>query len=385
MQNQYLTNNYSPLDISFKSGKGCYLFDNNNNKYIDALSGVGVTSLGHSHPEIVKTIQNQAGKLLHTSNWYQIKNQEILAEKICKLAKMDKVFFANSGAEANEAAIKITRLFAKKNNITNPVIITTNKSFHGRTMATLSATGNKKVQNGFSPLMAEFIYVDFDNIKQIQQYSDNQNIVAIMLEPILGESGIIIPQANYLDKVRDICDQNNWLMILDEIQTGIGRTGKMFAFEYNNIIPDILTLAKGLGGGVPIGACLTKGIASKLLTLGSHGSTFGGNPLVTSVANTVLDIIKKEHILANVNKISAIIEKLFKEIEHKKIKQIRIKGLMIGIELTENPAKLLQLALEHKILINITGNTIRMLPPLILTEQEAQIIVTKVIKLINSL
>ena len=264
MQNQYLTNNYSPLDISFKSGKGCYLFDNNNNKYIDALSGVGVTSLGHSHPEIVKTIQNQAGKLLHTSNWYQIKNQEILAEKICKLAKMDKVFFANSGAEANEAAIKITRLFAKKNNITNPVIITTNKSFHGRTMATLSATGNKKVQNGFSPLMAEFIYVDFDNIKQIQQYSDNQNIVAIMLEPILGESGIIIPQANYLDKVRDICDQNNWLMILDEIQTGIGRTGKMFAFEYNNIIPDILTLAKGLGGGVPIGACLTKGIASKL-------------------------------------------------------------------------------------------------------------------------
>ena len=385
MQKSYLTNNYTPLGIKFSYGSGCYLFDKSGNKYLDALSGVGVNILGHSHPQIVATIKSQAEKLIHTSNWYEIENQEILAEKLCKLSGMQKVFFGNSGAEANEASIKASRLFAVQKNISNPIIITANKSFHGRTMATLSATGNSKVQNGFSPLVADFIYVDFNNIEQIQSLSNNKNIVAIMLEPILGESGVIIPDNNYLFEVRKICDTNDWLMILDEVQTGIGRTGKMFAFEYADIIPDILTLAKGLGGGVPIGATLFNNKTKDLFTAGTHGSTFGGNPLVCAVANTVLDVIEDDKILENVVKMSKYLLNSIKSIKTNRIIEVRIKGLMIGIEVDKNPEKLLNMALDNKLLLNITGNTIRFLPPLILNKSEADIITQVLEKLINSL
>lgn len=381
----YLTNNYAPLNVSFSRGEGCYLFDEKNEKYLDCLSGVGVCSLGHSHPRIVSAIKNQAENLLHTSNWYHIDNQEILAEKICKLANSNKVFFSNSGAEANEAAIKATRLFARSKNIDTPVIITVNRSFHGRTMATLSATGNAKVQNGFAPLVAEFIHIDFDDISQIQSLAGNANIVAILIEPILGESGVIIPSDDYLPKVREICTQNDWLMICDEVQTGIGRTGKMFAFQHSNIAPDIITLAKGLGGGVPIGATLFNEKTCELFTAGTHGSTFGGNPLVTKVALEVLCTIEEEKILENVVKVGDYLRKSIENIKSSKIKEVRIQGVMIGIETFENPTKLLQFALDDKLLINITGNTIRMLPPLIFTINEADIMLTKLKKLLNNL
>ena len=384
-----LMSNYSPLNVTFTSGSGCWLTDTSGKRYFDALSGVGVVNLGHCHPKITQSIIEQSQELLHTSNWYRIEHQEELAVRLCKLANMDKVFFSNSGAEANEVAIKISRLFARQKNIDIPVILTAKDSFHGRTMATLSATGNSKVQAGFSPLMSEFIHVNFDDIEAIKQYSDNKNIVAVMLEPIQGEAGVIIPKMDYLNKVKLLCDENDWLFILDEVQSGMGRTGKLFAHQYNDLTPDVLSLAKGLGNGVPIGACLAKGSAAKMLTPGTHGSTFGGNPLVCKVALNVLDIIKEDAILDNVNAMSNYIKyQLKKNLEGcSAVIQIRVKGLMIGIGLDENIidcTQLVQKALEDGLLINITGNSIRMLPPLIITQQEVDILIKKIIKLINT-
>jgi len=384
-----LMSNYSPLDVTFTNGSGCWLTDTEGEQYFDALSGIGVVNLGHCHPAITQSIIEQSRELLHTSNVYRIGNQERLAERLCKLANMDKAFFANSGAEANEAAIKIARLYARSKNIINPIILTANKSFHGRTMATLSATGNSKVQAGFSPLMSEFIHVDFDDIDAIKKYNENKDIVAVMVEPIQGEAGVIIPQGDYLNKVKSVCDENDWLFILDEVQSGMGRTGKLFAHQYNNLTPDILCLAKGLGNGVPIGACLAKGKASEMFIYGSHGSTFGGNPLVTRVALSVLDVFEDDSILDNVNEMSQYLEVQLKSklIECKVVKEIRIKGLMIGIELDENSidcSKLVQKALDDKLLINITGNSIRMLPPLIISKEEVNILINMITKLINS-
>ena len=384
-----LMSNYSPLDVTFTNGSGCWLTDSEGRKYFDALSGIGVVNLGHCHPAITQSIIEQSRELLHTSNVYRIENQERLAERLCKLANMDKAFFANSGAEANEAAIKIARLYARSKNIINPIILTANKSFHGRTMATLSATGNSKVQEGFSPLMSEFIHVDFDDIDAIKKYNENKDIVAVMVEPIQGEAGVIIPQVDYLNKVKSVCNENDWLFILDEVQSGMGRTGKLFAHQYNNLTPDILCLAKGLGNGVPIGACLAKGKASEMLIYGSHGSTFGGNPLVTRVALSVLDVFEDDSILDNVNEMSQHFEVQLKSklVDCKVVKEIRIKGLMIGIELDGNSidcSKLVQKALDDKLLINITGNSIRMLPPLIISKEEVNILIKKITKLIYS-
>lgn len=381
----HLMSNYLPLDVTFTSGEGCWLTDDKGRKYLDCLSGVGVVNLGHCHPSITKAIVDQAGTLLHTSNWYHIENQEMLAERLCGAANMDKVFFGNSGAEANEAAIKIARLHGKNRGVENPVILTANQSFHGRTMATLSATGNSKIQAGFAPLVSEFIHVDFNDIDAIKAFEDNNNVVAIMLEPIQGESGVIIPDDDYLNNVQSICNNNDWLFILDEVQTGMGRTGKLFAHQYSNITPDVMTLAKGLGNGVPIGACLTKGAASELLTPGTHGSTFGGNPLVTKVALCILDVIENDDILGNVNTQSAYIySQLSDKLKgHSTVKEIRIKGLMIAIELHADCSTLLQKSLDDQLLINITGNSIRMLPPLIINKEEVDIMLEKVIKLIN--
>ena len=384
-----LMSNYSPLDVTFASGSGCWLTDTSGKKYFDALSGVGVVNLGHCHPKITESIIEQSQKLLHTSNWYLIEHQEELAARLCKLADMDKVFFSNSGAEANEAAIKIARLFARQKGIDMPVILTAKESFHGRTMATLSATGIRKVQAGFSPLMSEFIHVDFDDIEAIEQYSDNRNIVAVMLEPIQGEAGVIIPKQNYLNEVKAICEKNDWLLILDEVQSGMGRTGKLFAHQHNGLTPDVLCLAKGLGNGVPIGACLAKGRASDMLIAGTHGSTFGGNPLVCKVALSVLDVFEEEAILNNVIEMGNYIEEQLKKNLKgcSEVIQIRIKGLMVGIGLDENIidcTQLLQRALEDELLINVTGNSIRMLPPLIITRQEVDILIKKIIKLIRA-
>ena len=384
-----LMSNYSPLDVTFTNGSGCWLTDTSGKRYFDALSGVGVVKLGHCHPKITQSIVEQSQELLHTSNWYRIEHQEELALRLCKLANMDKVFFSNSGAEANEAAIKIARLFARQKNIDIPVILTANESFHGRTMATLSATGSSKVQAGFSPLMSEFIHVDFDDVEAIKQYSDNKNIVAVMLEPVQGEAGVIIPQKDYLSEVNAVCEENDWLFILDEVQSGMGRTGKLFAHQYNNLTPDVLCLAKGLCNGVPIGACLAKGRASKMLITGSHGSTFGGNPLVCKVALSVLDVFEEDAILDNVNEMSNYInDQLKKNLgDCSTVTQIRVKGLMIGIGLNESTidcTQLLQKALDDELLINIAGNSIRMLPPLIITQQEVDILIKKIIKLIKA-
>jgi len=382
----HLMSNYLPLDVTFTSGEGCWLTDDKGQQYLDCLSGVGVVNLGHCHPAITQAIAEQAGTLLHTSNWYRIENQELLAERLCDVANMDKVFFGNSGAEANEAAIKIARLHGKNKGVENPIILTANQSFHGRTMATLSATGNEKVQAGFAPLVSEFIHVDFNDINAIKAFDGNSSVVAIMLEPIQGESGVIIPDDDYLNNVQSICNNNNWLLILDEVQTGIGRTGKLFSHQYNNITPDVMTLAKGLGNGIPIGACLTKGVASELLTPGTHGSTFGGNPLVTKVALSILGVFENDNILENVNTQSDYIASQLNETlkDHSVVKEIRIKGLMIAIELTVDCSTLLQKALDDKILINITGNSIRMLPPLIINKKEVDTMLEKVLKLINN-
>ena len=383
-----LMSNYYPLEITFVKGRGCWLTDTSGHEYLDALSGIGVVNLGHCHPAVTKSIVDQSKQLLHTSNIYRIANQEKLAKKLCSLANMDKAFFSNSGAEANEAAIKIARLYARTKKIQSPIILTANQSFHGRTMATLSATGQSKVQEGFSPLMSEFVHIDFDDIDAINKYSGNKNVVAVMVEPIQGEAGVIIPQADYLNKVKLLCKKNEWLFILDEVQAGMGRTGKLFAHQHNKITPDILCLAKGLGNGVPIGACLAKGKAAEMLTPGTHGSTFGGNPLVTGVALSVLDVFEKDLILDNVIKMSQYFESEFKSkiVGRSVVRELRIKGLMIGIGLDDNIidcSKLTQQALDDQLLINITGSSIRMLPPLIISKKEIDILIKKIIKLIS--
>ncbi|ALE01736.1 aspartate aminotransferase family protein [Candidatus Thioglobus sp.] len=384
-----LMSNYSPLEVTFVKGEGCWLTDTKGDQYLDALSGIGVVNLGHCHPVITKNLIDQSQQLLHTSNVYRIGNQEKLAKELCTLAKMDKVFFSNSGAEANEAAIKIVRLFARSKDIEKPVILTANQGFHGRTMATLSATGQSKVQAGFAPLMSEFIHVNYDDIEAISDYQSNANVVAVMVEPIQGEAGIIIPKNDYLNKVQELCNKNGWLLILDGVQSCMGRTGKLFAHEHNQITPDILCLAKGLGNGVPIGACLAKGVASKMLTPGTHGSTFGGNPLVTSAALGVLDVFQNTNVLENVNKMSEYFRSEFdnKIKNNIAVKELRIKGLMIGIGLDSNIidcSQLVKKALKDNLLINVTGTTIRMLPPLIITKEEIDILISKLIKLIST-
>lgn len=384
-----LMSNYSPLEVTFVKGEGCWLTDTKGDQYLDALSGIGVVNLGHCHPVITKNLIDQSQQLLHTSNVYRIGNQEKLAKELCSLAKMDKVFFSNSGAEANEAAIKIVRLFARSKDIEKPVILTANQGFHGRTMATLSATGQSKVQAGFAPLMSEFIHVNYDDIEAISDYQSNANVVAVMVEPIQGEAGIIIPKNDYLNKVQEVCNKNGWLLILDGVQSCMGRTGKLFAHEHNQITPDILCLAKGLGNGVPIGACLAKGVASKMLTPGTHGSTFGGNPLVTSAALGVLDVFQNTNVLENVNKMSEYFRSEFdnKIKNNIAVKELRIKGLMIGIGLDSNIidcSQLVKKALKDNLLINVTGTTIRMLPPLIITKEEIDILISKLIKLIST-
>lgn len=384
-----LMSNYSPLEVTFVKGEGCWLTDTKGDQYLDALSGIGVVNLGHCHPVITKNLIDQSQQLLHTSNVYRIGNQEKLAKELCSLAKMDKVFFSNSGAEANEAAIKIARLFARSKDIEKPVILTANQGFHGRTMATLSATGQSKVQAGFAPLMSEFIHVNYDDIEAISDYQSNANVVAVMVEPIQGEAGIIIPKNDYLNKVQEVCNKNGWLLILDGVQSCMGRTGKLFAHEHNQITPDILCLAKGLGNGVPIGACLAKGVASKMLTPGTHGSTFGGNPLVTSAALGVLDVFQNTNVLENVNKMSEYFRSEFdnKIKNNIAVKELRIKGLMIGIGLDSNIidcSQLVKKALKDNLLINVTGTTIRMLPPLIITKEEIDILISKLIKLIST-
>ena len=383
----HLMTSYQHLPVSFVEGSGACLVDQNGQRYLDALSGIAVCGLGHAHPELQVAIADQAGKVLHTSNLYHIPLQEQLADKLCAHAQMDKVFFCNSGAEANEAAIKIARLYGHKKNIDEPAIIVTERSFHGRTMATLSATGNNKVQAGFEPLVQGFVRVPYNDTHAMEAaIKNNKAIAAIMLEPVQGEGGIVIPDPGYLSAVRKLCDQYSLLMILDEIQTGMCRTGKWFAWQHENAQPDVMTLAKALGNGVPIGACLARGVAAELIRPGSHGSTFGGNPLAARAGLTVLDILEKENLVERADYLGKLILEGFlkglKGVDG--VISIRGKGLMIGIELDRDCGELVKIALAEHLLINVTSsNVIRLLPPLIISDEQAHLIVDIVCKIVK--
>lgn len=377
----FLMDNYNPLSVEFDKGIGSWLIDMHGERYLDALSGIAVCGLGHSHPSISKVIAEQSANLIHTSNIYRIPLQEKLAEKLVSHSGMDNVFFCNSGAEANEAAIKLARLHAHKQKITNPVILVMHNSFHGRTMATISATGSStKAYQGFEPLLSGFKHIAFNDIEALKSSVNTiENIVAIMLEPIQGEGGIVIPNKNYLKTIRSICDKNNLLMIVDEVQTGMCRTGKWFAFQHEKILPDIMTIAKALGNGVPIGACLARGKSAKFFQAGSHGSTFGGNPLASSVALEVINILETKKIDKHAAELgSYFLENFRKSLEGVQgIIDIRGKGLMMAIELEKNCPDLVEKALNNKLLINVTsGNVIRLLPPLIMTKLEADQVVS---------
>ena len=377
---EFLMKNYNPLPVSFVKGEGSWLIDDRGERYLDALGGIAVCALGHSHPSLSEVISEQSASLMHTSNIYRIASQEELAKKLVIHSGMSNVFFCNSGAEANEAAIKLARLYASKRKISNPHIVVMENSFHGRTMATLSATGSKRVHQGFAPLVPGFKHIPYNNIEVLKSTVDaEKNIVAVMIEPIQGEGGIIVPDKNYLKKIRSICDENNLLMIVDEVQTGMCRTGKWFAFQHENILPDIITIAKALGNGVPIGACLARGESSKLFQPGSHGSTFGGGPFVTKIALKVIDILEKNKMDEYAAKLgSYLIDNFKKSLEgNQGIVDVRGKGLMIGIELEKDCPNLVEKALENKLLINVTsGKVIRLLPPLIMNEKEADQVVS---------
>ena len=380
-------NTYARLPVGFTKGEGSYLEDEHGKKYLDALTGIAVVGLGHAHPKVANALADQAKTLTHTSNLYQIPLQTKLAAKLCEISGMDSAFFANSGAEANEAAIKLARIKGSKSGINNPEVIVVDDSFHGRTMATLTATGNRKVHAGFEPLLNGFIRTQFNDIEAIKGIAgNNTNVTAVLVEPILGEAGIVIPDPEYLSKLRAICDDKGWLLMLDEVQTGNGRTGTYFEFLDHDIAPDVVTTAKGLGNGMPIGVCLARGEAAGLFEPGNHGSTFGGNPLACAAALAVIDTIEQESLCSRARILGDRILSGFNKTltGNNQVKEIRGKGLMLAIELNEDAPNLVNDALEAGILINVAqGNVIRLLPPLTLTDEEADSIVESVSNLIS--
>lgn len=383
----HVMNTYQRLSVSFEKGNGIYLWDNQGKQYLDALCGISVTNLGHNHPAVTSAITEQAAKLLHTSNIYHIDNQEKLADLLCQQSGLERVFFSNSGAEANEAAIKLARLYGNQQDIKNPEIIVMQNSFHGRTMATLSATGNRKVQAGFEPLVSGFVRVPYNDVEAIKAVAENnRNVVAVLVEPVQGEGGINIPDHGYLTAIRQICDDNNWLMMLDEIQSGMARSGCMFAFQHEAITPDVLTIAKALGNGIPIGACLTGNKASEIFQPGNHGSTFGGNPFACRVASTVVNEMIEQNLTQNAaergEQLIALLKNNLKDASN--VTDIRHMGLLVGITLNQPCAELVGIALKNGLLINVTaGNVIRLLPPLIITEEQINQLAERLVTSIN--
>ena len=380
---------YARLPVTFSHGEGVYLFDTEGRRFLDGISGIGVNGLGHGHPGVTAAIREQADKLVHTSNLYGIGPQERLAERLAAASGMEKCFFGNSGAEANEAAIKIARLHGHNKGIEKPAIIVLEGAFHGRTLATLSATGNRKIQTGFGPLVGGFVRAPRNDLEAIRHIAENNpDVVAFLAEPIQGEGGINGLSESYLQAVREICDQEGWLMMLDEVQTGNGRTGTWFAYQGMGFSPDVVTTAKGLGNGVPIGACLAKGEAAHVFCAGHHGSTYGGNPLVCSAALAVLDAIEGEEMLAHVTRMGALIRERVAEAvgDSGRLVETRGRGLMLGFQLDRDCPELVQQALDNGLLINVTaGNTVRLLPPLIISEAEARELADGVANLILGL
>ena len=388
MSSQPLMNTYNRLSVAFERGEGVWIYDTDGNRYLDALSGIAVTGLGHAHPAVTRAISDQAGRLIHCSNLYTIPLQAELGEKLTALSSMDNVFFGNSGAEANEAAIKLARRYGHQKGIDVPTIIVMENAFHGRTLATLSATGNRSTQAGFEPLVSGFVRVPYDDIEAIRQVAEkNPNIAAILVEPIQGEGGVHIPADDYLSQLRAICDEQEWLLMLDEVQTGNGRTGRYFAYQHTDILPDVVTTAKGLANGVPIGACLARGEAAKLFSPGTHGTTFGGNPLACAAGLAVVDTISAENLCQHAAELGHYILEQFRLQlgDQPFVREIRGKGLMLGIELTEAGSELAVLAKVKGVLLNITGGgrVVRMLPPLIMSKNEADLMVNTVSQLIR--
>lgn len=387
MATDALMNTYGTPSIAIVKGEGVWLWDAQGNKYLDALSGIAVCGLGHSHPSVAKAVAEQAGLLTHCSNYFSIPNQEILADKLCAASGMSNVFFGNSGAEANEAAIKIARLHGHKKGIKLPTILVMDNAFHGRTLATLSASGGRRVQAGFEPLVRGFARAAFDDMESLATVADNNpSICALFVEPIQGEGGICMASSEYLQQLREFCDQRGWLLMLDEVQTGNGRTGKYFYFQHSGIVPDVVTTSKGLGNGVPIGACLAHGEAAQLMQPGNHGSTFGGNPLACAAALATINTLQDEHLSERAavlgDRIMAGFKTALAGVEH--VVEIRGKGCMIGIELNKPCKSLFPAAMAAGLIINVTADTvIRLLPPFIMTDDEADQVVAILAPLIK--
>lgn len=383
----HLMNTYGRQPVAFTHGKGCHLTDTEGKVYLDALSGIAVNTLGHAHPAFVAALAEQAGRLLHVSNIYRVPQQEQLADALAQRSGLAEVFFCNSGCEANEAAIKLARFYGHKRGIENPVVVVMEKAFHGRTMATLSATGNYKVQAGFEPLVSGFLRVPYGDLEALKQVAEHHgNVVAVMLEIIQGEGGIYMASSEYQKGVRQLCNEHQWLMICDEVQCGMGRTGEWFGYQHAGILPDVVTLAKGLGSGVPVGACLAGGRAAGLFGPGNHGSTFGGNPLACTAALKTIELIEAEGLLANAERIGALIKSelaaALKDVPG--VVEFRGKGLMLGIELDRPCGELVGRALAAGLLINVTHDkVIRLLPALIFGEAEVRELVDKLAPLVR--
>lgn len=375
-------NTFSPQDVAFARGEGAWLFTTDGRKILDGLAGIAVNGVGHAHPRLVKAIADQAGKIIHSSNLVNIPEQAALADKICVLSNMDNVFFGNSGAEANECAIKLARLYGHQRGIANPQIIVMERAWHGRTLATLAASGSRKAQAGFEPLVTGFIRVPYNDIAAVNSIAEhNGDVVAVLVEVLQGEGGIYQARADYLRELRKLCTDKQWLMMIDEVQSGIGRTGKWFAHQWAGIVPDVMALAKGLGSGLPIGACVARGAAANVFKPGNHGTTFGAGPLVSVAALTTLAIMEDENLLDNATKMGTLIKAEFATSLSgmASIKEIRGMGLMLGIELDRPCAEVVKIALDHGVFINVThDNVIRLLPPLTINAAEARELAVRV-------
>ena len=387
MTASHLMHTYAPQPVAFARGEGCWLWDTQGRKYLDALAGIAVSGLGHAHPVLTRAIAEQAGKLIHTSNLFRVDEQERLAAKLCAITGMDNAFFANSGAEANECAIKLARLHGHHRGIENSQIVVMEKAWHGRTLATLSATGSRKAQAGFEPLMGGFIRVPYNDLEAIERVASNPSIVAVLMEVLQGEGGIHVADFDYVRKLREICDRRQWFLMIDEVQSGMGRTGKWMAHQWTSVTPDVITLAKGLASGVPIGACLARGAAAKVFKPGNHGTTFGGGPLVCVAGLTTLEVIEKDGLLDHARRMGDLFKaELARGLAGVAgVRDIRGEGLMLGVELDRPCAEIVKRALAAGLVTNVTADkVIRLLPPLVINESEVKQVVAILVPIVKA-
>jgi acetylornithine/N-succinyldiaminopimelate aminotransferase len=384
----YSMNTYSRIPVAFTQGDGVWVWDESGKKYLDALAGIAVNTLGHGHPRLTRAIAEQSSRLIHVSNLYRIAEQERLAEKLAEISGTDAAFFCNSGCEANEAAIKLARLHGHGRGIDSPGIVVMDKAFHGRTLATLSATGNRKVQSGFEPLVPGFVRVPFNDIESVRRVAaTDASVVAVLVEPIQGEGGINLSSMQYLRDLRELCDRQGWFLMVDEVQCGLGRTGRWFVYQHAGILPDVVLLAKGLASGVPIGACLARGAAAQVFKPGTHGSTFGGNPLACAAALATLRAVEEEGLMENAARVGGVLLTGLRDALAGRpgVVEVRGHGLMIGVELDRPCGDLVARALEAGLLINVTmDNVVRLLPPLVMSEGEARQVLSILVPLVRS-